>query len=142
MSASTEKSLSRGTLWIRIAIGLVFLKFGVDKLGAGPERWEELGGAMELLGIGFLPAFWGFMAAFSEAVGGVCLARGILFRPFCILLGITMVVASIMTFDAGGFKQAAHAINMSIVFIGLLIAGPGRYALGSTVSFLRDSWYQ
>ena len=37
-------------------------------MAGGPERYEELGGAMANIGITFAPMFWGFMAAITELV--------------------------------------------------------------------------
>jgi len=86
--------------------------------------------AMGSVGITFLPVFWGFMAAFSMAVGGVCLIFGIFFRLFCILLTITMCVAGAMHLKKGdGFLAASHALNNAIVFFSLIFIGPGKYSL-------------
>ena len=144
MAASTDRTMNCGLFVMRLGIGLLFLKYGIDKLGGGPEKWEQVGGAMGVLGITFAPTFWGFMAAFSEAVGGACLVFGLLFRPLGILLFITMLVATLMKFtgDPGGLGAAGYPLTMTIVILGFLISGPGRLALGNTVSFLRDKWYQ
>lgn len=121
-----------GLLVLRIGIGLMFLVFGYSKLAAGTERWTELGGAMSYLGVGFAPAFWGFMAAFAEFAGGLCLVLGLAFRIGCGLLAFTMFVAATMLLRTGaGFQTAAHAINMCIVFVSLLFTGAGRLSLAS-----------
>jgi len=139
----STKHVDWGLLCIRVGVGIMFIRFGVPKLIAGPERWEELGGAMATFGITFAPVFWGFMAAFSEAFGGLALAAGVLFRPFCVLLLATMIVAvSMLVGNDAGFMKYAHALNMAIVFFGLLLSGPGWYNLGKTVSWLNRRWYQ
>jgi len=66
----------------------------------------------------------------SEAVGGLLLALGLLFRPACGALLATMIVATSMHLGKGdGLMGASHAIEAGIVFLGLLLIGPGRFAL-------------
>lgn len=119
-----------GILIIRIGIGLMFILHGYPKITGGPETWMKIGGAMNTIGIGFAPVFWGFMAAFAECVGGACLVIGFLFRPALAMLIFTMFIAVMMHYTNGdGMKGYSHALESAIVFIGLFIAGPGKYAL-------------
>ena len=121
-----------GLLVIRVGIGVMFIFHGFPKITGGTEQWTELGKAMGTFGITFLPAFWGFMAAFSEFFGGVFLVLGILFQPACILLLITMTVAASMHLSQGqGLSQASHAIEAGVVFLGLLLTGPGNIRFSS-----------
>ena len=117
-----------GLLILRVGIGASFMVHGFPKLLGGPEKWAKLGKAMEVFGVDFAPAFWGFMAAFSEFGGGLLLALGLAFRPACLLLLSTMVVASAMHLDRGdGFGKASHAIEAAILFLSLLMIGPGKH---------------
>ncbi|MEK6673365.1 MAG: DoxX family protein [Nitrospirota bacterium] len=119
-----------GLLILRIGLGVMFLWHGYPKLIGGPGIWEKLGMAMTVIGVKTLPVFWGFMAAFSEFFGGICLILGILFRPACILLTTTMAVAATMHLGKGdGLKVAAHAIEDGIVFLSLIFIGPGKYSI-------------
>lgn len=125
-----NKYRDTGLLVLRIGIGLMFILHGAPKLFGGVEKWEKLGMAMATLGIGFAPAFWGFMAAISEFFGGICLILGVVFRPACILLTITMLVAAISHLSRGdGLGGASHAIELGIVFLSLILIGAGRYSL-------------
>lgn len=119
-----------GLLILRIGLGSMFMLHGAPKILGGPEKWEKIGMAMSSLGIEFIPVFWGFMAAFSEFIGGICIIFGIFFTPACILLGITMAVAVNMHLSRGdGFQTASHAIESGIVFLSLIFIGPGKYSL-------------
>ncbi|MBI5025786.1 MAG: DoxX family protein [Nitrospirae bacterium] len=119
-----------GLLILRVGIGIMFLYHGAPKLFGGPEKWEKLGMAMKYVGIDFAPVFWGFMAAFSEFFGGICIILGLFFRPACILLTITMAVAAAMHLGKGeGLKVASHAIEDGIVFLSLIFIGPGKYSI-------------
>lgn len=119
-----------GLLILRIGIGSMFLWHGFPKLFEGPEKWERLGTAMAGIGIKSIPVFWGFMAGFSEFFGGIGLILGLFFRPACILLTITMAVAAKTHFDKGeGLMGASHAIEDGILFLSLIIIGPGKYSI-------------
>lgn len=127
---SLTKYRDGGLLILRIGLGIMFLYHGAPKLIGGPEKWEKLGMAMNYVGIPFMSVFWGFMAAFSEFFGGIFIILGLFFRPACILLLITMAVASIMHIGKGdGLKIASHAIEDGIVFLSLILIGPGKYSM-------------
>jgi putative oxidoreductase len=120
-----------GLLIMRVGLGLSFcLIHGLPKMAGGVDKWTKLGGAMGHLGIHFLPAFWGFMASTSEAVGGLLVVLGLFFRPACLFLVFTMFVASFMTLSNGeSIADSSHAIEVGIVFLGLLFTGPGKYSV-------------
>lgn len=119
-----------GLLLLRLGIGVMFLFHGGPKLLAGPEKWQQLGGALQYLGIDFYPTFWGLLAALSEFGGGLCLIVGVLFRPACLMLAGTMLVATSMHLGRGdGLLGASHAIEIGIVFLSLMLIGPGRFSV-------------
>jgi putative oxidoreductase len=134
--SSSRINRDLGLLVIRLGVGLsMFLFHGYGKITGGPERWSGIGGSMESLGITFLPTFWGFMAAFSESVCSILLILGLFFRPAAALLAFTMFVAVLRHLGlpdddpSAGWKGASHALELGSVFLGLLLAGSGRYAL-------------
>jgi putative oxidoreductase len=125
-----------GLLVIRLGIGVSMFAFhGYEKLTGGPQLWAQVGTGIQNLGINFLPAMWGFMAALSESVGSVLLVLGFLFRPAAAMLAFTMLVAALMHVNlpadnpASGWSGASHALELLAVYVGLLLAGPGRYGL-------------
>jgi len=119
-----------GLLLLRIGIGVMFTIHGYPKLMGGPEQWTQVGGAMKAVGIHFAPTFWGFMAAVAEAVGGQLLALGLFFRLACGLLLSTMVMATIMHLTNGDdFNGYSHALESGLLFLSLLLIGPGRLSL-------------
>ncbi len=125
-----NKHRHTGLLILRIGLGCMFLFHGAPKLFGGPEKWEQIGMAMAVLGIGFIPTFWGLMAAISEFIGGICLILGLFFRPACTLLAITMMVAAASHLSRGeGLGGASHAIEDGIVFLSLILIGAGKYSL-------------
>jgi putative oxidoreductase len=92
--------------------------------------WKGIGASMANIHITFSPTFWGFMAAFAEFVGGACLVLGFLFRPALAMMIFTMFIAALFHYKNGdGFSGYSHALECGIIFFGLFVAGPGKYAL-------------
>jgi putative oxidoreductase len=120
-----------GLLLLRIGLGVMFCLHGLPKLAGGPKLWTALGKNMAHLGIDFFPVFWGFMAAATEGIGGILLILGFCYRPVCLLLTFTMVIASLkLHHDKADFQSAAsRPIELAIVFLGLAFVGPGRFSI-------------
>lgn len=119
-----------GLLVLRIGIGAVFIwAYGWPLLIGGVEKWRNVGGAMKHVGIHFWPVVWGLMATMAETLGALLLAIGFLFRPACILLAFTMVIAMLFDHAKGGWREAAHAMEMAILFFSLIFIGPGKYSV-------------
>lgn len=122
-----------GLLIIRIGLGLMFILHGYPKLLGGVKEWKEIGQAMGVLGIHFLPVMWGLLSALTEAVGGLLLLLGIQFRLVCLLMLINMIVAALFHLHQhsgmAGLMDAAHPIEDGVVFLGLLFVGPGKYSV-------------
>jgi putative oxidoreductase len=125
-----------GLLLLRVGIGCsIAFAHGWGKLTGGVDTWVQYGQTLDaLLGIGFLPAFWGFMAAVAEFFGGLLVACGLLFRPALALLVINMAVAA--GAHATGVIEGSpwHAIDLGIVFLALVLIGPGRYSFDERFS--------
>lgn len=119
-----------GLLVIRIVLGFMFVYHGAPKLFGGSDKWVQVGGAMASAGISFGFVFWGFMAAFAEFFGGLCLVLGLFFRVFSALLFITMAVAARMLLAKGsGLSAAGHPLELAAIFAGLYLIGPGPWSL-------------
>lgn len=121
-----------GLLLMRVGLGVCYIIHGFPKLMGGPKTWTTIGHAMNNLGIDVFPMFWGFMAGFAEAIGGTLLILGFCYRPICLMLMFTMLVATLQL--AGDrktrdFKLYSHPLKMSFVFFGLAFAGPGRFSI-------------
>lgn len=124
------KYRNTGLLLLRLGLGVMFIIHGFPKLAGGPAGWTGLGGSMKVIGIDFLPVFWGFMAAATETFGGFLLIVGLFYRPACMLLVFTMIIAALVHFGKGdGLQGASHAIELGIVFFSLIFIGPGKYSV-------------
>jgi len=119
-----------GIFILRIGIGIMFIMHGYPKITGGTGTWEFLGMQMSHIGIGFAPVFWGFMAAFAEFAGGILLILGLFTRPVAFMMFFTMFIATLMHLHFGdGIKGSAHAIELGIVFIAVMIAGAGKFSI-------------
>lgn len=124
------KYRNTGLLILRIGIGAMMMVHGLPKIMGGPDKWVALGGSMSVIGINFMPVFWGFMAAIAEGLGGFLLLLGLFFRPVNMALVFTMIIAALVHFGKGdGIGGASHAIELGIVFFSLIFIGPGRYSV-------------
>ncbi len=116
-------------LLLRVGAGAyMFLGHGLGKITAGPERWTELGGTMELIGISFTPIVWGFLAALAEGVGSLLLAAGFLTRTAALFLMGTMGMATTMHIMTGQGSPETAVIYL-LVFTLFFLAGPGAYSV-------------
>ena len=119
-----------GLLIIRIGLGFTFIYYGYPMLMGGVHSWKGVGESTKYVGIHFWPAVWGFLAAAIETFGGFLLIIGLAFRPACILLLLTLIVAAFSHFGEGEHLSGAlHAIEDAFIFAGLLFVGPGKYSV-------------
>ena len=120
-----------GVLILRAGIGIMMVFHGLPKLAGGLPLWEKVGGAMAFLGLAFWPAFWGFLAAMSETLGGVLLALGFLTRLAALSLTFTMAVATVMVYNVskGTFTEWSHSAEIGIVCLSLVLIGAGKYSV-------------
>lgn len=120
-----------GLLILRIGLGCMFLFHGFPIMFGGPEIWKEVGSlGMPDISSQSMSAVVGFIAAVAEFIGGICIILGLLFRPACLLLAITMSFAFAMHIRRGDtLGGASHAIENGIVFLSLIFIGPGKYSI-------------
>ena len=117
-----------GILLLRLFSGyLMIVKHGYGKIIGGPDKWEKIGGVMEIFGIYFFPTFWGFMASFSESVCAFFLIFGLFTVPSTFLLSITMFVAAYGHIIDG--ENAEKAFLFGVIFLFIMLTGSGRYSL-------------
>ena len=128
--SSSNESLRTAIFLLRVGFGIMFMLHGYPKIVGGVDTWTWLGESMGLVGLGFAPAFWGFMAALSEFAGGILLVLGLFTRPAALLLAFTMLIATIMHIAGGDpLNTILHPLKGLVAFIALLYGGPGRYAI-------------
>lgn len=118
-----------GLLVMRAGIGAMMIVHGMPKI-AHYEKWAGLGESMGVLHIHFWPAFWGFMAALTETVGGLFTILGLWFRLVSLFMIFLFIVATLTHLNGGdGIGEASHAIELGFVYLGYLFLGPGKYSV-------------
>lgn len=120
-----------GLLLLRVGLGVMMILHGWPKLAGGEAAWVRVGSAMEHIGIAFLPAVWGFLAAMAETLGGFLLAIGFLTRAAALALAGVMAVATVMVYrtTGGEFREWSHPAEVGIVCLALVLIGAGRYSI-------------
>jgi len=119
-----------GLFILRVGLGAMMIVHGFDKLKGGPSVWTNLGYAMNTMHMHYFPAFWGFMCAVTETIGGLFCILGLWFRVVSLLMMFNFTVAALFHFSKGdGLQEAAHALELVFVYTGLLFLGPGLYSV-------------
>ncbi|HEX5709597.1 MAG TPA: DoxX family protein [Pyrinomonadaceae bacterium] len=122
------------TLPLRLALGLVFIAHGAQKV-FGVWGGPGLSGMANMPApLGLRPAWlWMGAAAFAELLGGVLVLLGLLTRVGALLIAVVMLVAIIGVHWAGGFflsNQPVPGFEYPFALAGmalaLLISGGGR----------------
>lgn len=120
---------------LRFCTGIMMCYYhGWSKLLSDTSRWEGLGNALtQWIGLDVLKVPLGFMAAFSESIGGLLIAIGLLTRPAAFLLGITMMVASSKKISEVGIDGSELPLLFLMLSIVILFKGSGKYSLDRTL---------
>ncbi len=124
---------SWGIAVFRIAVGLVFVAHGAQKLFV----YGLAGTAQGMAHMGIpLPEISAAVVAFTEFFGGLALILGVASRLAALLLAINMAVAVLKVHLKSGFFLPAgfeYAFTLLAANVGLFLAGPGALALSSVV---------
>jgi putative oxidoreductase len=116
---------------LRLCTGIAMLYYhGWSKILSDSLRWERLGSSLsQWIGLDALAVPLGFMAAFSESIGSLLIALGLLTRPAAFLLGITMLVASSKKLSEAGIDDSELPLLFLMLSVVVLLKGPGKYSL-------------
>ena len=124
-----------GLLILRLGMGGMMAAVGISKFLDGSGALSKMGGVMASVGLDFAPVFWGFLAAGSMAVGGICVVLGYLYKLSTFMIFATMVMAVVLHVNMGDdlfFGGGAHALKTCIAFFAMMFIGPGRYSVQSS----------
>ena len=119
-----------GLLLMRVGLGVLFIILTGPVLLSGPSRWANFGSAIKNLGVHTNFAFWGFLGALMGCVGGALMIFGLFFRPGVLLVLIITLVHLLGAIDgAGSYRANLAAIELTLMLVGLLFVGPGKYSV-------------
>ena len=128
-----------GPLALRVAVGVIFIAHGAQKLfgwfgGYGLEGTGQFFGSIGL-SPGYLMAL---LAGAAEFFGGVALVAGVLVRPAAAVLAFTMLIAIFAVhfskgffLDKGGYE---YALALFAASLSLLFSGAGRYSVDAALA--------
>lgn len=137
MSSQTKNGtlLDWSPLFIRFALGSVFLVSGVGKLFAIGPKATGIPGFAEFLGsLGVpLPTLFALLVGIVELVGGLLLLVGLFTRYAAVLVAIDMLVATWLVHLPNGFAVGNGGYEYTLVLlfasVALVFSGPGRLAI-------------
>ena len=117
-----NKCKDYGLLPLRIALGVVFLMHGAQKvfgLFGGPGLDGTIGFVSSL---GFpVPALFGILLAFVELLGGLSILLGFFARYFSLLIAIDMILAFLLVHSKNGFFVGNNGYELVFtLFLGAL----------------------
>ena len=126
-------------LLTRVWVGVLGVYHGGQKLfglfdGPGIEGFTGFLTSLKIP----LPHLNAYMAGGAEFFGGLLIAAGLFTRPASALFMFTMLVAA-FTAHAGKFDGqrggGEYPLTLAVITAGLLLAGPGRFAVGRLLGF-------
>ena len=129
MSQLSSRSIDRGLLLIRVALGMVFVMHGWQKLTV-----FGLAGTAGFLGdLGVpLPPVNAVLLIAVELAGGALLAAGAGTRVVGVLLAFSMSVATIAAHGGAGFFLPTgyeFALTLALISLAIALTGAGRYSV-------------
>lgn len=135
LTTSNGSLMDWALLVLRIFIGLCFVVHGLGKLGlVGTGNMAGFVSWLKSLGVPFAD-IQARLAMASEIAGGVMLAFGIFHRFGCVLLFVTMIVATILGHKGAGYLITnnppgnEYTVNLAAIAFALFLTGPGKYSL-------------
>lgn len=125
-----KKNADWSVLFVRLAVGLVFLMHGMGKLfNMGPFAAGISGVSGFLTSLGVPAAgFFAVVVALVEFLGGLAIILGIFVRYAAILLAIDMAFAIMLVHIPNGLyaSQGELALVMFLIAISLAFSGAGK----------------
>lgn len=123
-------SLHLMLLILRIGIASFMIVHGYQKLG-----WLTAGGEIQFgdpIGVGEAASL--YLTVFAEFFCSIFLLLGLGTRLATIPLIITMLVAVFIVHSADGFDKKESGLHYLLVYVFLLVSGPGKYSIDHIIS--------
>lgn len=114
-----------GILFLRIALGVVFINAGWLKIGS----IDATVAGFATMGI---PAFLAYIVTYAELLGGIAFILGVFVRYVGVVLAVIMLVANGILFQ-NGFSLANGGFEYTFVLmlgaLAMVTFGAGKYSL-------------
>ena len=129
MQFAGERQSNLGLLLIRLGIATTLLVYALPKLLGGTPTWIQVGQDLRYLQADFPSQIVGLVLLIIQVFGSVGLITGGLFRISTALLSVVYGL-HFLNFISFGYKTLPlYAAALACVCIGLMITGPGRFAV-------------
>ena len=130
-----------GVILMRLVLGIAMLVHGWEKVypsgGFGShDTFSAIDHFCRYIASLGLPYWLGYVSAFTEAIGGLCLVFGLFVRLFGLLIAGNMLMAILMVTRHHGYSGSAYPLALLAMAFMLLLTGPGRLALDRRVGFI------
>ena len=126
---SHDKRMSLGLLIQRLGLSLMLLLYSAPKLFAGSPQWATVGKNFGFVSMGVPVHIIGLIVLILESISALSLLSGYFFRTSCIIMSIVLGLYCYSYFSIGYKTLTLLSLGLTIVFIGLMNTGPGRYAV-------------
>lgn len=129
MELAGERQSNLGLLLIRLGLATTLLVYAMPKLLGGNAMWVQVGNDLRWLQPGVPAQIVGLGLLVVQVAGSLGLITGGLFRLSTVLLAIVYGL-HFLDFISVGYKTLPlYAAALTCVCIGLMITGPGRFAV-------------
>ncbi len=131
---TSHRGVDRGLLVVRLAVGLVFIMHGGQKL----FEFGISGTTAFMAQTGLpLPGVSAVLITFTELLGGLAVLTGTATRVASALLTFAMMVAIASVHITKGFFAPAgfeYPLTLLLVNVGLIFSGAGAYSVDAAIS--------
>jgi putative oxidoreductase len=136
---TNEGAMDLALLFIRLALGAIFIVHGAQKLFPGLMGGEGMSGFTKFVETLQVPApqVMAYLAAISEFGGGILVLLGLFARIGGLAIAGVMIVAIVKVHLKNGFfadnKGYEYQLALLSMALAVAIAGAGRIGLGTLV---------
>ena len=129
MQPASERQLNVGLLLMRLGIAATLLVNSLPKLLGGTNQWVHVGKDLRFLQADFPFQIAGVILLLFQVLGSIGMITGGLFRLSAVLLTTVYCLYFFNFFTIGYKTLPLYAAALACVCIGLMITGPGRFAV-------------
>lgn len=129
MMSGLKKCPDAGLFLVRLAVAIVFLYAGINKLTMGGTAGAA---AFASMGITMAPMFWFWVVAIVETLGGAAILLGVFTKIAGYLLAFIMLVAIVTVHWSAGFggpMGMEYPLVMLLVSLGIAMSGSGTWGV-------------
>ncbi len=133
-------AVDAAALVMRVIVGPIMAYHGWNKIDGGVGNFAQFVGTLDVP----FPELVARLVVLIEFAGGIFLVLGLLTRLWSLLLAIQMIaIVFLVKWEAGLVGQPGRSgyeldLVIAAAALGLLLIGPGRFALDHLLPFERD----